>query len=61
MRTTRRIYLTRLLEDDEQPVHVRIRAAEWRATIHANTSRGLQSALQVNQAWRDGLEAYRRA
>lgn len=55
------IYLTRIMEDEEQPVGVRIRAAEWRATVNANASRSLQIGMQIHQAWSDGLDAYRRA
>ena len=54
-------FFTRLMEDDQQPVPIRIRAAEWRAAIHTGTSQGLQNALQVHRAWADALEAYRQA
>jgi hypothetical protein len=53
-------FLARVRDDEEQPVAVRLRAAEWAAAVHAASSHGMQASLQLGQAWRDALVAYRR-
>jgi hypothetical protein len=53
-------YLARLIDDDEQPVAVRVKAAEWRAVLEEVAQRGLQQALQAGQAWEDAFAAYSR-
>jgi len=52
-------FFTRLIDDDEQPVGVRVRAAEWRATIHANSEqRGLLAGMRLHEAWGNALAAF---
>jgi hypothetical protein len=51
-------FLTRLIDDDEQPIAVRMRAAKWSAEIDALSSQGLQTGLQTGQMWQDAFTAY---
>jgi hypothetical protein len=52
-------FFTRLIDDDEQPVGVRVRAAEWRATIHTNSEQGgLLAGMRLQEAWGNALAAF---
>jgi hypothetical protein len=54
-------YLWRIVEDDSQPIPVRLRAAEWRMAVLLGKRNSLQRGLQIAKAWNDALKAHRRS